>query len=139
MADCRRARQACIRPAELIRDAGMQHREAFDMHFIDDGFVPWRPWRAVVPPGERGIDDPRQRSKRGAVAWIELQVGFPERISEQAIVPLQATSDRLAVGIEHQLVGIEAVSLRGLVWPLHPVAVLLVWSPLCPVVVRDPR
>ena len=59
----------------------MQLREALDVHLVDDRLVPRRARRPVVAPGERRIDDRRQRRERRVVALVERQVGVAGRRS----------------------------------------------------------
>ena len=52
----------------------MQLCEAFHMQLIDDGLVPWGPWRAVIAPGKGRIDDHGQGGIGRAVPLVEGQV-----------------------------------------------------------------
>ena len=66
--------------------------------------------RAVVPPRERIVDDSRQRRERRVVAQVVGRVVFAEGEAEERFVPAQRPADDAGVGIEHQLVGIEAMT-----------------------------
>ena len=75
-------------------------------------------------PGEGGVDDAALEIERRAVALVEGQViaGF-DLVAEQRRVPLQLADQLLGVGIEQELVRIEAVAGRGLVRAMHAISV----------------
>jgi hypothetical protein len=75
-------------------------------------------------PGEGGVDDAALEIERGAVAPVEGQViaGF-DLVAEQSRVPLQLAHQLLGVGIEEELVRIEAVASSGLVRTMHAISV----------------
>ncbi len=78
----------------------------------------------VAPDGERHH---RLRHQRGVVAAVERQVR-PGAVELKAVVQIagdQLSRDLPGIGIEQQLVGIEAVPLVGLVRPVDAIAVVL--------------
>ena len=80
------------------------------------------------PPVESRIDHCAQGGKRCAVPLVECQV--PVRISdligEQLVGPFQFPADRFRVGIEQELVGIEAKPGVRIVGTVHAVAIELI-------------
>ena len=80
--------------------------------------------RRAVAPGEGGVDDAGLQHEGRAVALVEGQVvAGLDLVAEQRRVPLELADHLLGVGIEQQLVGIEAVAGRGLVGAVHAIAV----------------
>src|SRR5208337_741582 len=51
--------------------------------------------------------------------------GVAELVVEQRLIPAEVTLDRLAVGIEQELGALAAQAARGIVRPVHAVAVTL--------------
>jgi hypothetical protein len=60
----------------------------------------------------------------GAVALVERQIalGIADPVAEQRVVPAQLAGERLGVGIDQQLVVVEAMAGVGLVGAVDPVA-----------------
>src|SRR5688572_23671275 len=105
----------------------MQRRKAFYVYFIDQSLMPGSARRTVVSPGEGRIGDQPQRRKGGVVAIVERQIAsrIAELVAEHRVVPAQVTADRASVGVEHDLVGVEAVPLLRFVRAMNTVAVEL--------------
>ena len=63
--------------------------------------------------------------ERRAVASIEAQIGVltARRVAEQRLVPSHRAGQRLGIGIEQQLVGIEAMAVLRLIGPVDAIAV----------------
>ena len=113
--------------AQRLRDLGVEPREALDVELVDDGLVPRRARRGVVAPGEGGVDDGGERGEVRVVAVVEGEVlgRVADPVAEHLVAPLDRAGDGLGVGIEDDLVGVEAVPGGGLVGPVHAVAVEL--------------
>ena len=60
-----------ISAAQRLRYLRMQFGEAFHVHLVDEGLMPWGARWAVIPPGKGCIDDHRQRRIGGAVPFVE--------------------------------------------------------------------
>jgi hypothetical protein len=127
MLDGCRVSEAGIRTAQLFRNAGLLHREALDVGFVDDGLVPRDTRRAVFPPVEGFVDDdglghPRCRisMRRGQVLVFVVYL-----VGQDLRPPVDVSVDRLGVGIDEQLDRVEALSLRRPVGTIHSVAVAL--------------
>ena len=116
MADRAVGRERLVRPANPLRQPRLQLREAAHVHLVDDRLVPRRARPAVVAPGERRIHDRGKRGERGAVARIEHQVRLrlPDGVPEHRIVPPDGPGDRFCVRVEHHLVRVEPVTVRGI-------------------------
>jgi hypothetical protein len=99
--------------------------EALDVHLVDEGFVPGRARAAVVAPGEGGVDDGGEGREGGVVAVVEGEVVPADAVAEEGVVPLDVAGDGLGVGVEDDLVGVEAVAVPGVVGPVDAVAVNL--------------
>src|SRR4051812_26923984 len=114
-------RQSRIGTPDPLRDARVLPGESLDVQFIDDGSLPWRLWTTVAPPGECRIDHPRLQHEFGTVALIERQVvpGF-HYVTEQSRVPRQLSDDLPGIGIEQELVRIEAMTAERLVRSVYP-------------------
>src|ERR1700676_2326222 len=99
--------------------------EAADMQLGDDGLFPGRLRTAVLTPGERRVDDPAFRHEPGVVAAVEREVaaGAADAVAEMRVGPAERTVQRLGVGIEQELVGIEAMAAAGVVGAVDAIAV----------------
>ena len=118
-------REAGERPAVCLGHQRMQLREAFDVHLVDDRPLPRHFGLARRAPGERGVDDAALLHERCAVALVkgEVLVGVVELVAEQLGPPAQLSDQLLGVGIEQQLVGVEAMSGVGLVGSMNAIAI----------------
>ena len=123
--DHRRRREPGIGSSKRRRHVRMLHREAAHVQLVDHHFVPRNVGRAILAPGERGVDDLALRHRAGAVAAIEREVGalVADRVPEQRVAPLQRADDVARVGIEQQLVRVEAMAFLGPVRAVHAVTV----------------
>src|SRR6185437_2075153 len=76
-------------------------------------------------PGEGGIDHPALWRAGGAVALVEGEIGLrmAQPIAEMRIAPEKRAFEPFGVGLDQQLVGIEALSLLRAVRAVHPIAV----------------
>ena len=125
MIDDRRSRKARIRAAQPRRHVRMAHRHAAHVAFVDDGVVPGDTRRAVIAPGEGGIDHATLRGAWCAVAPVERQVRFrvPGAVAEVRVAPHQGTLQVLGVRLDQQLVGIEAMAALRIVGSVHAITV----------------
>jgi len=121
------ADEAKVGAAQLLGHVRVQVREAFDVRLVDDGLFPGDLWPAVVAPFEGGLDDGAERRIRRAILLVERQigVGVVDLVAIEAIVPAQRPPEGKRVRIEHDLVGVEAVSLSGIVGTIDAVAIEL--------------
>ena len=117
--------EAGIGAAQVFRDVRMLLGKTLDMGFVDDGLVPMH----VLPGGFGGpveirIDHDAFRHERRAVALVEGEVvaGF-HFVAEHGRIPGQRAGMRARIGIEQQLVRIEAVAVGGIVRPVNAIAV----------------
>ena len=105
----------------------MELGESLDMEFVDNGLVPWRARRAVISPGKSRINDHRQGGIRRIVTLVAGQIGLgvAYAVAKEFVSPAHITANRPGIGVEHDLVWIEAVSLLGGVRTMHAIAVEL--------------
>lgn len=124
MPDHHRMRQPIKGAAHGFRHLWMKHGETAHVHFIYGGLVRLR-FLLAVAPGERRIDDAAFGHEGGAVPGVERQIPFPvaHHIAEQGIVPNQVTVQCLGIGIEQQLVVVEAMPFLGLIRAVNAIAV----------------
>ncbi|MNO90258.1 hypothetical protein D3C76_817650 [compost metagenome] len=111
--------------AHPVRYRGVAHADAAQVGFVDDGFVPGHAIELLLAPGERRVDDPGLGHERRAVPRIETQVGIrgADGVAEQRFRPAQFADQLPGIGIDQQLVGIEAVPGVGFVGAIDPVSV----------------
>src|SRR6266536_1199216 len=97
------------------------------MQLVDDGLMPGDARWAVVSPGKGRINDRSQRGVWGAVPVIKSEVGLrvAQRVGKECIGPAYVAANRFRIGIEHKLVGIEAVPLLWLKGATDAVAIEL--------------
>src|SRR3979490_607237 len=100
-------------------------RQALDVGFIDDGVFPGDVRsRLVAAPVEGFGDDDGLRHAPRIVTPIKREVlaRTPGAIGEMRIAPYQPTGKPPGVGVEQQLVGIEAVAVLGLIGTVNAIA-----------------
>ncbi len=122
-----RARQPLEGAALRLRHVGMAHGEAADMGLVDDGLV-HRPGRRPLPaPGEGRVDHHALQHEGRAVALVEREIllRIADAVAVERVVPAQLAGELLRIGVEQQLVRVEAVAGVGLVRAVHAVAVAL--------------
>src|SRR5258708_24809451 len=128
MLDDRRRTEAAIGAAQVWRYIFAFLRQALDVGFIDDGVFPGdvRSRLAAVPVEGFGDDDGLRHAPR-IVTPIEREVlaRAPGAIGEMRIAPYQPSGKPPGVGVEQQLVGIEAVAVLGLIGPVNAIAIEL--------------
>src|SRR3954468_1461854 len=121
---CRR--EACEGATHGIADLRMAHREPFGVHFIDDGFVP-RTLIRPPSPGKGRVDNLAFRNERRTVPIVEGQilrlVAYP--VAEQGVVPFKRTDECFGIGVDEQLMVVEAVACLGFVRSIYPIAIKL--------------
>jgi hypothetical protein len=103
----------------------MASGHAADMGLVDHRFGPGAVRAHMLVPGEGGIHHPAFRHAEAVVAPVEGQVGAvrADAIAEMGIRPAYRAAQRLGVGVEQQLVGIEAVAVARLIGAMDAVAV----------------
>ena len=116
-----------IGAAQLLGHVRVQLRHAADVRLVDDGLVRQVRRALLAAPVERGIDHRGERRERRTIALVERQValGVAELVGEQLVRPLQRPPDRLRIGIEQELRGIEAQPGVRIVRSVHTIAVEL--------------
>ena len=113
--------------AQLGRHRRVQGREALDVRLVEDRVAPWPLRRPIVTPGVGWSVDDAFRHHRRAVAPVRSQVAAvrSRTIAEQGVVPADAAVQAPGIGIEEQLVRVEAVPAPRLVGAVHAIAVEL--------------
>src|ERR1700712_5483701 len=101
------------------------------MGLVDHRVGPRDVRRVVVLPVEALVDDAALGDRRGAVLVVELEVGVVGGLVGRRVgqdvggVPVDRAVDRLGVGVDQQLVGVEAMALGRGVAAEHAVGVAL--------------
>src|SRR5262249_15844134 len=109
---------------------------------VDNGLVPGRARWTVIPPGKGGINDHGQGSIGRVIAPIIGQIGLriAQAVAKKGISPAHITANRFGVGVEYNLVGVEAVPLLWCVGAMDAIAVELtrehLWQVSVPDVIR---
>jgi hypothetical protein len=118
-------RQALEGAPPRPRDLGMGPGHAADVGLVDHRFGPGPERPHMLAPGEGGVDHAAFRHAEAVVAPVEGQVGAvrPDPIAEMGIRPAYGAAQRLGIGVDQQLVGIEAVTVARLVGAMDAVAV----------------
>ena len=126
--------QPGVCPAQVLAHVGVGRGEALDVGLVDDR-VGERGARGLVAlPVKEVVDDDGPGDGAGVVLVVELQVGVLgvlETVGRDVgqhvgvVRPIHHAVDRLGVGVDQQLVGVEAVPLHRRVGPVHAIAVAL--------------
>src|SRR5690348_2466469 len=120
--------EATIGTAQIRRYVLSRLRQTLDVGFINDGVFP-ADVRTHFPaiPMAGFIDDHRLRHAPRIVAPIEGKVcaRAAGAIAEMGIAPDKPPGKPPCIGIEQQLVGVEAMAAFGLVGPVNAIAVEL--------------
>ncbi len=105
----------------------MQPGEALDVHLVDQHLAPGHSGRPIVAPGEGLVQHGGQRREAGVVALVERQIGLrvAHAVAPHFVAPARLPGDGLGVGIEQDLVLVEAVAFGRLVGAVHAIAVNL--------------
>src|SRR5258706_11981257 len=103
----------------------MQHREPFDVQFVDNRLVPWRSWRAIVAPSERGVYDPTFEHADSVVTSIKRKVAVATSypVTKVRIAPAQGSRDILCIRIQQEFIVIEAMALVWSIGAMHAISV----------------
>ena len=122
--------QPGVGAAQVLADVGVGHGEALDVRLVDDRVRERGPRRPVALPVEGVVDHDRLGHRGGVVLVVGLEVGVLVAVGDVGqdvgvVLPVDGALDRLGVGVDQQLVGVEAVALVGRVGPVHAVAVAL--------------
>lgn len=128
MVDDRRRGEAAVGAAHLRRDVRMGLGQALDVGLVDDGVFPGDLWpQFAQAPVEDLVDDDGLRHAAGIVAPIERQIFAlaPRAVAEMRVAPHHPAGDPLGVGVEQQLVRIEAMAVVRLIRTVHAIAVKL--------------
>src|ERR1019366_1028581 len=99
-----------------------------DVRFIEDGVFPGDVGaHLTAAPVEGLIDDDGLGHAAGIIAPIEREVlaRASGAISEMGIAPYQPSGKAPGIGIEQQLVGVEAVAVLGHIGSMNPIAIEL--------------
>ena len=116
---------AVIGAAQVFLDALVQHGGALDMGLVDQPAVMAAGQRPCVEREQRRIGDHRFRHMRCAVAGGKAQVVTAARrvIAIGGVMVGKGAAQLAGIGIDQQLVGIEAVAARRFVRAVDAVAV----------------
>src|SRR4051812_9140609 len=114
-------------------------RQSPDMHFVDDGVFPWCKRPALVAPGEGLIDHHALGHAARTVAAVKgkITARAARAISEIRIAPDQPAGELPGVGIEQELVRIEAKATLGFIETVHAITVELARTNVIEVAVPD--
>ncbi len=125
MLDHGRGGQTGVSAAKMLRDVGVEERQAANVRLVDDRVVPRDAGRPVVTPREGGVNHPALRRACCAVAPVERQIFLraTDSVAEVRVAPVQRALQVLRVRLDQQLVGVEAVSAGRFIRSVDPVAV----------------
>ena len=140
MVDHRRRAQPAIGAAPARRDVVALLRQALDVGLVDDGVFPGdvRPYLAAAPV-EALVDHDRLRHAARIVAAVKGKIlaRAPRSIAEMRVAPHQAAGEPLGIGIEQQLVGVEAVPAFGRIGAVDAIAIELPGRDVVEIAVPD--
>ncbi len=118
--------KAGIGAPEFFRNHGIADAEAFDVDLVDDGIGQRRLGLAIVAPIEIALDDDAFRHAGGAVLDVHLEiVAGSEIVGEDGLLPTDMAGDGPGIGIDEQLVVVEAVSVLRVPGAVDAIAIKL--------------
>ncbi len=121
--DGRRVRQAGVGAAQVGRNAGVLRGEALDVQLVDDGLAPDDLGADLAVPVELVVHHHAAGHAVGVVAGVLQLAAVLDDVAHQGRVPVGLAQHRAGVGVDQQLVGVEAqAALRG-PGPVHAKAV----------------
>ena len=99
--------------------------EAAHVRFINHHVGPGDVRRLVLAPGKRRVDDAALGHPGGVVAAVEghILLTVSDLVAEVGVAPAEPADDILGVGLDQQLVWVEAVTMRRIVGAVHAIAV----------------
>ena len=113
-------------PAQLGRNGRVHLGKPFHVALIDNGMRPGhvRPF-GVLPVKSIRIDDPAFWRERRAVARVkaQIQLVMPQLIAEMGVVPVDITHQFAGVGVDKQLMRVEAMSVFRVVGAMNAITV----------------
>src|SRR5215813_184636 len=139
MIDHRRCRKAAICTAPSGRHILAKLSQSLDVGFVDDRVLPGDRRSTFFAPCERFIDDHALWYSTSVVAPVERKVGARAAgaIAKMCVAPDEASGELPSIGIDEQLVRIEAKSALGLIRAMDPVTVELSRHDIVKVTVPD--
>jgi hypothetical protein len=113
--------------------------QPLDVGLIDDRVFPRDRWSAFFPPGEGLVDDDALGHPARVVPSIERQVGpcAAGAIAEMGIAPDEAPGQVPGVGVDEELMGVEAEPAFGLIAAVNAVTIELSRPDIVQVAVPD--
>ncbi len=137
--DHRRCRKAAICAAPSGGHILAKLRQSLNVGFVDDRVLPRDRGSEFFAPGKGFVDDHALRHSTRVVAPVEREVGSRAAgaIAEMRIAPDQAPCELLRIGIDEQLVRIEAQSALGMIRAVNPVTVQLSRCDIAKIAVPD--
>src|ERR1700747_803649 len=139
MIDHRGCRKAAVCTAPGGRHILAKLSQPLDVGFVDDRVWPGDRRAAFFTPCECLVDDPALRHSTRVVASVEREVGSRAAgaIPEMRVAPDESARELLGIGIDEQLVRIEAQSALGMISAVNPVTVELSRRDIIEVAVPD--
>ena len=129
MIDHRGRRQPAIGAAQARRHVLALLREALDVGLVDDGVLPGNvgAQHLAAAPVEGLVDHDGLRHAARIVAPVERQIlaRAAGAVGEMRVAPHQPAGEPPCIGIEQQLVGVEAVAALGRIGAVNAIAVKL--------------
>src|SRR5262245_2344213 len=127
MIDHRRCRKAAICTAPSGRHILAKLSQSLDVGFVDDRVLPGDRRSTFFAPCERFIDDHALWYSTSVVAPVEREVGARAAgaIAKMCVAPDEAPGELPSIGIDEQLVRIEAQSPLRVIRAVNPVTVEL--------------
>ncbi len=139
MIDHCRCRKPAICTAPSGRHILAKLRQSLDVGFVDDRVLPGNRRSTFFAPCEGFVDDDALRYSTRVVPPVEREVcpGAAGAIPEMRVAPDEAPGELLGIGIDEELVRIEAQSPLGLIRAMDPVTVELSRRDIIEVAVPD--
>ena len=120
------AGQASIGTAQVLRHGLVEFGEAADMHLVNDGVGEWNVGRAIALPVKAGIDDDGLGNAGGGIPIVAGEVvAGGHVVRKDGCLPVDLAGDCFGVGIDKELVGVEAQALFRLPGAFDAIAVTL--------------
>ena len=125
MLDRRRECKSCIGAPDAFGNIRTERGHSLNMSLVNDGIVKRGAGRTVVFPVEMGIGDDGFGNAGRAVAFVYDRIVSSGPVAEDRLIPIDLAGKSACVGVDQQLVAVEAMTFARRIWAAQTITVKL--------------